>query len=86
MSKIYERLKKLNEKHKAEILPCAYCGSSGAELTLDRPILKTADSKPYLYSVTCSTPKCTCSKSCNTVKEAIENWNSQQIRIGKEGV
>ena len=71
MAKRFELAKHYTEKYKDILKPCKYCGNKNIIITSELSIYERGN----FWSVTCATPKCDCTGSYRSVKDAIKAWN-----------
>lgn len=72
MAKRFERAKAYTEKYSDVLLPCRFCHNTDIRIESERTIYNPRD----VWCVTCSTPKCDCTKAYTKVKDAVAAWNT----------
>lgn len=75
MAKRFEKAKEYTEKYKSVLLPCRYCHNTDIRIESERTIFNPRDA----WSVTCSTPKCDCTRAYTSVREAVRVWNERAV-------
>lgn len=74
MANRFEMAKKYTEKYKQILLPCQFCGNEDVRIVSDRSVFGSRN----LWGVCCQTPKCDCTGSYISVKDAVKRWNEMQ--------